>query len=52
MELARQTQSGAHLDQVHFARAHEVKWEPIKGAVMPVTVGRAGGGTGVESAPE
>lgn len=37
---------------MHFACAHEVKWEPIKGAVMPVAVGRAGRGTGVESTLE
>lgn len=43
---------GAHLDQVHFARTHEVKREPIKRAVMPVAVGGAGGGAGVESALE
>ena len=47
-----QTYAGAHLDQVHFARPHEVKWEPIKCAVMPVTIGRAGGGAGVEGALE
>lgn len=47
-----QTHAGAHLDQVHFARPHEVKWEPIKRAVMPVTIGRAGGGAGVEGALE
>lgn len=43
---------GAHLDQMHFARTHEVEREPIKRAVMPVAVGCAGGGAGVESALE
>lgn len=43
---------GAHLDQVHFAGAHKVKREPIKCAVVPVAVGRAGSGAGVESALE
>lgn len=50
--LGRQTPPGAHLDQVHFACPHEVKREPIKGAVMPVAVGCAGGGTGVQGALE
>ena len=47
-----QTHAGTHLDQVHFARPHEVKREPIKRAVMPVTIGRAGGGAGVKGALE
>lgn len=46
------THPGTNLDQVHFARSHEVKWEPIKRAVMPVAIGGAGGGTGVEGALE
>lgn len=37
---------------MHFAGAHEVKREPIKRAVVPVAVGRAGGGAGVESTLE
>lgn len=52
MEPTVQTHPGTHLDQVHFACSHEVKWEPIKGPVMPVTIGRAGGGAGVEGALE
>lgn len=48
MEPAGQIPPGAHLDQVHLACAHEVKREPVKRAVMPVAVGRAGGGTGME----
>jgi hypothetical protein len=52
MEAAGQTHSGTHLDQVHFAGPHEVKREPIKCAVMPVTIGSAGGSTGVRGAQE
>lgn len=52
MEPAVQMYADAHLDQVHLARPHEVKREPIKRAVMPVTIGSAGGGAGVEGALE
>lgn len=52
MEPAGQTHPGAHLDQVHLACAHEVKREPVKRAVMPVAIGRAGGGTGMEGTLE
>lgn len=43
---------GTHLDQVYFAGPHEVEWEPIKGAVMPVTIGSARRGAGVQDALE
>ena len=52
MEPTVQTYADNHLDQVHFARPHEVKWEPVKRAVMPVTIGCAGGCAGVEATLE
>lgn len=52
LEPAGQAHPGAHLDQVHLACAHEVKREPVKRAVMPVAVGSAGGGTGMEGTLE